>query len=74
MNIDDERSRSADEPTPSRPRFGLGRVVVVLALVWLAITVFGIVMDVVHRALVVLIVASVVFVVVKVSMASKKQP
>ena len=47
---------------------------VVLALVWLAITVFGIVMDVVHRALVVLIVAGVVFVVVKISMASEKQP
>ena len=73
MNIDDERSRSADGPTPSRPRVGLGRVVVVLALVWLAITVFGIVMDVVHRVLVVLIVAGVVFVVVKISMASKKQ-
>jgi hypothetical protein len=64
MDIDDERNQ--------RPKFGLGRVVIVLALAWLAITVFGFVMDLVHRALVVAIVAVVVYVLVKVSRVTKK--
>ena len=72
MNIDDERNEAGNEPTPARPKLGLGRVVVVLALAWLAITVFGIVMDIVHRGLVLLIGAVVVFVIVKLSMVSKK--
>ena len=64
MDIDDERNQ--------RPKLGLGRVVIVLAVAWLAITVFGFVMDLVHRALVVAIVAVVVFVVVKVSRVTKR--
>ena len=64
MDIDDERNQ--------QPKLGLGRVVIVLAVAWLAITVFGFVMDLVHRALVVAIVAVVVFVVVKVSRVTKK--
>ena len=64
MDIDDERNQ--------QPKLGLGRVVIVLAVAWLAITVFGFVMDLVHRALVVAIVAVVVFVVVKVSNVTKR--
>jgi len=64
VDIDDERNQ--------RPKLGLGRVVIVLAVAWLAITVFGFVMDLVHRALVVAIVAVVVFVVVKVSRVTRK--
>ena len=64
VDIDDERNQ--------RPKIGLGRVVIVLAVAWLAITVFGFVMDLVHRALVVAIVAVVVFVVVKVSRVTRK--
>jgi hypothetical protein len=72
MNIDDERNEASDEPAPSRSKLGLGRVVVVLALAWLAITAFAWLMDIVHRGMVVLIIAAVLFVIVKLSMVSRK--
>ena len=64
--------KSIPQSRNQRPKLGLGRVVIVLAVAWLAITVFGFVMDLVHRALVVAIVAVVVFVVVKVSRVTKR--
>jgi hypothetical protein len=71
MNIDDGRSRAASEPDRSRAKFGLGRVIVALALVWFAVSVFAFVADLVHHVFVMLVVAAVGLVIVKLAGVSR---